>query len=272
MGAKRFLFYFFVIFRQKVVGEMGKMRKIIWAMAVLLTLILITPAIAQPIEPPTEPPTEPKWVMMHGEVEYYGAEGAFGWCGVYAEVREWAQAFVAWMPWGEPQIGVIFNFYAARLVNTTLVELNYSGADLYIEGLWNVYNVTFIYEPGIEPGNFTLEIELLVDHGYGTLSVTGNWTDFTVDIRETELITGKVIFYVLEPIRIPIGDVSGHPQIGVPDGEVNIWDLVHAAKAYDSTPGSPWNPYYDFSFDFNFDYKIDIVDLTTIAVNIGESY
>jgi len=28
----------------------------------------------------------------------------------------------------------------------------------------------------------------------------------------------------------------------------------------------------DFSMDFNFDFKIDIYDLTTIAVNIGESY
>ena len=246
------------------------MRKIIWAMAVLLTLILITPAIAQPVEPPTEP----KWVMMHGEVEYYGDEGAFGWCGVYAEVGEWAQAFVAWMPWGGPQIPEIFNFYAARLVNTTLVELNYSGADLYIEGLWNVYNVTFIYEPGIEPGNYTLTIELLVDHGYGTLSVTGNWTDFTVDIRDEqiELIRGKVIFKAIEPIRIPIGDIVKGPSEDPEVNIVNIWDLVHAAKAYDSTPGSLWNPYYDFSFDFNFDYKIDIVDLTTIAVNIGESY
>lgn len=251
------------------------MKKIMLPIVVLLTLMLITPTIAQPpIEPPTEPPTElPKWVMMHGEVEYYGADRAFGWCGVYAEVREWAQVLMAWMPWGEPQIPVIYNFYASRLVNTTLVELDYGGADLYIEGLWNVYNVTFIYEPGIEPGNYTLIIELLVDHGEGILSVTGNWTDFAVDIidRQIELIKGKVTFHAVEFREIPIGDVSGpYPEIGIPDREVNIWDLVHTAKAYGSTPSYTSN--YYFSFDFNFDFVIDIYDLTTIAVNIGESY
>jgi len=254
------------------------MKKIILPIAVLLTLMLITPTIAQPpIEPPTEPPTEPEWVMMHGEVEYYGANRTFGWCGVYAEIGEWARAFVAWIPPGGPQIEVMFNFYASRLVNTTLVELDYDGADLYIEGLWNVYNVTFIYEPH-EPGEpeYTLIIELLVDHGEGTLSVTGNWTDFTVDIvdRQIELVSGKVTFHAVEFREIPIGDVWGPPidDKSGPDREVNIWDLVHVAKAYGSTPRNPFVPNYDYSFDFNFDYTIDIYDLTTIAVNIGESY
>lgn len=216
--------------------------------------------------------TEQTWVIMHGEVEYYGDERSSGWIGVLAEIREWADAFVSCIPPSGPGITITYNFYAARLVNTTLVELGYGGADLYIEGLWNVYNVTFIYEPGVEPGNYTLIIELLVDHGYGTLSVVNNWADFTVDIRGMELLKGKVTFYAIRGIRIPVGDVSGYPQTGIPDGKINIWDLVHAAKAYGSTPGNPYNPNYDFSFDFNFDYTIDIIDLTTIAVNIGNAY
>jgi hypothetical protein len=230
----------------------------------LLTLIQAIPATAQLTVDPT-------WVVMRGEVEYYGANRAFGQCRVYAEIKEWARAFVAWMPWGGPQIPEIYNFYAAELVNTTIVELDYGGVDLYIEGLWNVYNVTFIYEPGIEPGNYSLTIELLVDHGDGTLSVTGNWTDFTVDIPRIEPISGKVTFYAIRFEEIPLGDVSS-PAIGVPDGNVNIWDLAHTAKAYGSTPGNPHIPNYDFGIDFNFDFKIDIIDLTTIAVNIGKIY
>ena len=109
--------------------------------------------------------------MMHGYINSYGDLPAFGWCGVYAKIGEWAQAFAAWTP-GTPTIGVVTNFYVARLVNTTLVELNYSGADLYIEGLWNVYNVTFTYEPGVVPGNYTFNMELLIDHGEGNLTVT----------------------------------------------------------------------------------------------------
>lgn len=243
------------------------MKKITLPIAILLTLMLTTPTIAQPSIDST-------WVMMRGTVETYGGNPAYGWCGVYAEVGEWAQVFIAWMPLGGPQIPEICNFYAARLVNTTLVELDYDSADLYIEGLWNVYNVTFIYEPGETPGNYSLTIELLVDHGKGTLSVTDNWTYFTVDIVDPkiELISGTVTFYRIRSIEIPIGDISGPLEIGIPDETINIWDLVHAARAYESTPGNPHLPNYDFSFDFNFDYTIDIYDLTTIATNLGKSY
>jgi len=238
------------------------MKKIILSIAVLLTLVLATPTIAQP-------PIESTWVMMQGRVEMYGAEPAFGWCGVYAEVKEWAQVFMAWMPWGGPQIPEICNFYAARLVNTTLVELDYDGADLYIEGLWDVYNVTFIYEPGETPGNYTLIIDLLVDHGGGTLSVTGNWTDFIVAITGIEEVAGTVTHYCVKSGEsIPIGDVSSINP-GIPDNTIDIFDLVHTARAYESTPGIEG---YDFSIDFNFDFTVDIYDLTTIAVNIGESY
>jgi hypothetical protein len=113
-------------------------------------------------------------------------------------------------------------------------------------------------------------MELLVDDGLGTLSVTNNWTDFTVNVQGIELIRGSVVFYAESSIEIPIGDVFGEGQL--PDGEINIWDLVHIAKAYGSTPGNQFVPNYDFSLDFNFDFIIDIYDLTTIAVNIGKSY
>jgi hypothetical protein len=247
------------------VKGLRSMKKIIMLpIALLLSLMLITPTIAQPTVNST-------WVMMHGRVEYYGANRAFGWCGAYAKIKEWAEAFAAWMPQSGPQIPEKINFYAARLVNTTLVELNYGGADLYIEGLWNVYNVTYIFQPGVAPGNYTLIIELVVDHGKGTLSVTGNWADFTVAIAGIDDVRGKVIHHAVRSMEpIPIGDVSG-PELGTPDNAINIMDLVHAARAYGLPPGINFD-FSMFSMDFNFDFKIDIIDLTTIAVNIGESY
>jgi hypothetical protein len=245
-----------------------KMRKLrIAPIVALLPLMLIMPTIAQPAANPT-------WVMMHGQIEYFGFNPAWGYCGVYAKIGEWAQVFAAWMP-AKPCITTIFNFYAARLMNTTVVELNYSGSDLYIEGLWNVYNVTFIYEPGQMPGNYTFTIELLVDHGEGTLTVNGNWKTFTISITGIDEVGGSVKRYIIRPLKpIPIGDICG--PMGPPDGTVNIYDLVHAAKAYGTTPQMPErdpNFYfsYFFSMDFNFDFKIDITDLTTIAVHIEES-
>lgn len=244
---------------------MKKLR--ILPIVILLSLMLIMPTIAQPA-------ANPIWVMMHGRVEYFGLNQAWGHCGVYAKVGEWAQVFAAWML-AKPSITTVFNFYAARLMNTTIVELNYSSSDLYIDGLWNVYNVTFIYEPGQMPGNYTFTIELLVDHGEGTLTVSGNWTTFTISITGIDKVGGSVKRYIIRPLEpIPIGDICG-PNKGPPDNNVNIFDLVHAAKAYGTTPGMPgmefdFSSY--FSMDFNFDFKIDIIDLTTIAVNIGESY
>jgi len=236
------------------------MKKMFLIGVLLMTTVLIAPTFAEPVTK--------TWVVMHGRVERYGTDLAYGHCGVWAKVGGRAQVFVAWIP-GKPLVPVIFNFYAARLMNTTLVELNYSGADLYISGLWNVYNVTFTYEPH---GSYSLTIELLVDHGEGKLSVTGNWTDFTVDIKGIELITGKVKFYAIKSIEfIPIGDCSGSAP-GMPDGKIDIRDLVHVARAYGSTPKDPLKFENFISLDFDFDFKVGLCELTTIAANLGTAY
>ncbi len=229
----------------------------------MLMLISLAPTAAQSEVLST-------WVVMQGIIEYYGDSAAYGWCGAYAETGEWAEVMMAWTFTNESQLLEEYNFYAGKLVNTTIVETEYAGTDFYIEGLWDIYNVTFTYDLINEPGNYTFTMELLVDDGLGTLSVTNNWTDFTVNVQGIELIRGSVVFYAESAIEIPIGDVFGEGQL--PDGEINIWDLVHIAKAYGSTPGNQFMPNYDFSLDFNFDFIIDIYDLTTIAVNIGKSY
>jgi hypothetical protein len=237
------------------------MKKIIFATILMLTL-LACPSIARSGIGST-------WVFMGGHVQTYGLDSAFGYCGVWAEVGNWAQVFAAWTP-SKLMIPEIFNFYAAKLMNTSLVELNRTGADLYISGLWNVYNVTFIYPPGKAPGSYSQTTQLLVDHGRGILFVTGNWKAFTIDILGISEVVGTVAHYRIVSTRsIPAGDIWG-PQ-GNPDNSINIWDLAHAAKAYGSTPGMPGMT-YDFSMDLDFNFKIDIYDLTTIAVNIGKSY
>ncbi|MGB9683549.1 MAG: hypothetical protein ACPL1Z_01300 [Candidatus Bathyarchaeales archaeon] len=211
------------------------------------------------------------WVMVYGRVKNYGLNYANGWCSVYAKVDEWARAFVVWTPVKGVQIPEIINFYAAELNETRSVELNYNGANLYIEGLWNVYNVTYIFEPGTTPGNYTLDVELMVDRSYGTLTVINNWEAFAVNIHGLDVISGEVIHYaVRSEVAIPLGDVSGSSP-GEPDRKIDIWDLVHTAKTYGQRPGTNFN-FDTFSMDFNFDFQIDITDLGTIAVNIGEGY
>lgn len=229
----------------------------------LLSLVFSASVTAQVI-------VENIWVIVYGRVNSFGLKCANGWCSVYAEVEKWARVFIAWTPVEGVQIPEIINFYAAELNETQLVKLNYGGADLYIAGLWNVYNVTYIFEPGTVPGNYTLSKKLLVNRSYGTLTVTGNWNAFTVNIHGLDAISGSIIHYaVREGAAIPIGDVSG--EFGDPDRKIDVWDLVRVAKAYGQRPGINLN--FDmFSIDFNFDFQIDIIDLGAIAVNIEKSY
>ncbi|NIW13777.1 MAG: hypothetical protein GWN31_07575 [Candidatus Thorarchaeota archaeon] len=113
-----------------------------------------------------------------------------------------------------------------------------------------------------------------MDDGFGELNVTGNWETFRVNIDDIPQIAGIVLRYCIRPIKpIPKGDVTGPHAPGVPDGEIDIYDLVHVAKAYGNTPGIG-NYYFevDLTTPTDFDFKVDICDLTTIAANLGESY
>ncbi|MCW4052327.1 MAG: hypothetical protein NWE78_03835, partial [Candidatus Bathyarchaeota archaeon] len=54
------------------------------------------------------------------------------------------------------------------------------------------------------------------------------------------------------------------------DRIVDIFDLVLAAGAYDSTPSDPeWNPHCDIAEAYGI---IDIFDIVTIAMSYGEEY
>jgi hypothetical protein len=253
------------------------MKRKLLANFTIMASVLLSPVFAQSAAAVST------YVIMRGGITSYSVEPTVpmtstnGWCGVYAMVGGTAHVLMAW-PSGNPSVPEIYHFYTAVLVNTTLVALDYSGpdfyADLYIQGSWNVHNVTFVYEPG---GGRSVTDILLVDNGTGTLSVTGNWQSFAAEILGAPplvvVVNGLVTFHAVRSAEIPIGDVSGS-TIGDPDGKIDILDLVHAARAYGATPGDPnlQHPRYDFSLDFDLDYRIDIIDLTTIAVNIGKSY
>jgi len=237
------------------------MRKAILVNALLTTLVLTIPTFAQPA-------TESTWVYMAGYINQYGNEGDVGWCGAFAKIDDWAEAYALWEKFQILAIPGNYTFRCARLVNASIIKLNYNGKDFYISGLWDVLNVTLVYH---DPKNITKVIEILADDAHGELSVTGDWKDFTISIEDphVDLITGIVIFHrVTSKEPIPIGDVRG-PEVNVPDGEINIHDLVHVALAYGDTPGIGR---YSFNTDFNFDFTIDIYDLTTIAASLGKEY
>jgi len=246
------------------------MKKAIWVSVLAMTLALMIPTFAQPaFAQPAE-----TWVMMHGMINSYGGVPAtYGMTWAYAKIGEWANAYAFWIPlslgptFGGLNITFTYSFYAARLVNASVVELNYTGYDFYISGIWDVNKLTFEYING----NFSKTIEVVVDDAPGELSVTSNWQVFTISITGIELLSGTVMFYHVTSVGpIPIGDITG--PIGQIDHRVDIYDLVEVAQAYGSTPGNPSMPGFDFSIDLNFDFTVDIYDLTTLAANLGEEY
>jgi len=228
-------------------------------MVVMLTATTL-PSFAETVE-------EKTWVHMIGAVQTYGGIPVIGWLSAYADVGEWAMIHVAWTslplepPPMLPNSTTTFSFYGATLVNSTTVELNYTGYNLYVAGLWDAYKATFTW--GSE-GNCSWTLEQIVDDASGELRVMGNWTDFEVEITSLDLISGTITYHLVRPLPIPIGDC-------IVDGEVNILDLVHVAMAYGEMPGRP-EGLYSWEIDFNFDFVIDIGDLTTIAANLGEEY
>jgi hypothetical protein len=213
---------------------------------------------------------------MRGRVTQWGMSPAFGWLCAHAKMvnvtdvsREWAAVRAIWTL-HEPMVSThpptenfTISFFITKLVNTTMVELNYSGYDFYVSGLWNVYNITLAYYVD-GSGNllsFEMSIEALVIEGEGELCVLNDWDDFQVNIDGIDMLSGKVIMYAVGHWEIKIFDVYD----GDGQHKVNIHDLVRVARRYGSMPGLGD---YDFEMDFNFDFKIDVGDLTTLAANI----
>jgi len=215
------------------------------------------------------------WVHVAGRVTSYGLNSSLGWLTAHARLSETeniTRAHVCWTPYflsSKPlqnQANFTFTFYAATLINTTAVQLNYNSYDLYITGLWTVINVTFNYY-GEDFEQYEEYKSINIQNATGELKVYSGWQDFTVSISGFNDVGGKVVFSRISSLRVSECDVNY-------DGHVNIEDLVHVAKRIGSTPGCVMGSFDLSNFtefasvDFNFDFKIDIYDLVSVATEI----
>jgi len=229
------------------------------------------------ISPIVPGPARVVWVHMKGFVTSYGGEDSYGGIVAHARIGEWARVhgfFTKQIIAYDISEDYTFSFFAFRLVNTTMVELNYEDDDLFISGLWNVYNVTWTYYDH----DWTLKVEQLIEEEYGELVVTlesEGYTEvsipeaghFTLGIIGLESIEGAVSFYHLRycsPIELPapMTDFNG-------DWKVNMLDIANIALRYGATIGRPG---YNFFLDINFDYVINILDLGSVAQAFGQEY
>jgi len=139
------------------------------------------------------------------------------------------------------------NFNVSAYVNATEIETKYialvSSASTTLIFFWNTR--------GFVKGNYTIGAYATPVSGEictADNNVTGSWVTVAI-----------------------IGDITGSTPL-VPDGKVDIKDLVAMAIRYGTTPSTtppgrlPYNP----NCDINGDGKIDIKDLATAATNYGK--
>lgn len=211
---------------------------------------------------------------MRGMVSEWGDKKIFGWLVAHGRtldvnetVREWASIHATWSEEPRrlnctepPTENFTFVFYSARNVNTTALELNYSGYNLYVSGLWNVAKVTTTIKVD-ENGdvlNVTRTVVPILTEAEGELHVLANWHQFELSINGIEILSGLVHGTIIRYVEIKICDVND-------DDKVDLIDLVRVARRYQTLPGL-FN--YDHNMDFNCNDEIDIGDLTTLAANI----
>jgi hypothetical protein len=247
-------------------------------------------------------PPQFEYVQLEGHVDKYGNTTAFGWLNANAKISNStatgvdneSNVYICWEPlfpsilplWNVSPIAIgnfTYSFYAAKLINTTMAALNYSGYDFYVSGLFTVYNVTFTYTraSGENWEQVLWNKTTVAQNVTGELMANGNWNgvgplawrtsagNFTLSLAGFNDVTGSVERFVLHARAILDGDVLGH-------GVVDIYDLVYVARCIGDTPGSPQSGGLQ-SFegiekaDLGFDFHIDIYDLVTVASELGQT-
>jgi hypothetical protein len=215
------------------------------------------------------------WIRAHGIITQWGDKKVFGWLGVHARMinvngtyKEWAGVHAIWSEEPRrlnctepPRENFSLVCYAAKMINTTEVALNYSGYNLFISGYWNVVKITtsFYFNEAGELVKITRTIEPVVTETLGELHVFANWHLFELSINGIDKLSGPVMGVAIRYVEIKICDLDD-------DGKVDLIDLVKVARRFRTAPGL-FN--FDMDMDFNLNNEIDIGDLTTIAANIG---
>src|SRR5208283_3750978 len=89
-----------------------------------------------------------------------------------------------------------YSYYAARLVKASFTAIDFQGNNFYLNGTWNVANITITRTVTKTDGSVNIQsntqITRLETKVYGELNVTGGWTKFTLSIKGIPLLDGTV--------------------------------------------------------------------------------
>jgi hypothetical protein len=158
-------------------------------------------------------------------------------------------------------------FYEARLRNASVSTLSASSpaTNYFLNGTWNIFkvisNVTIITNENGQITSVHRTSDTSVQKAYGELSVTDNWTKFTLSINGIDPLTGSVLRSVQRQVQFNPFKVTDDITSNV----VTKADVAAVIHAYGAMPG--WGN-YESRMDFCGHYKIDIANLATVAANM----
>lgn len=222
------------------------------------------------------------FVRIDGPITKYGGVNATGSVDVQSRtvvvnstsLREGSSATAMWTTSTSPISAIrakenyTYTFYTARLVNASLSSLNVTGYSFFLNGTWNVYQVTTTFTINTDSSGTVIGFNrnqnavALATNAYGEFKVASTGSNFTLSISGVNPLTGtvhvqRITSRIFNAFRINNDDANT---------TVTKTDVASVAGAYGTSPG--WGN-YDQRMDYNFNYKIDITDLTTAAANIN---
>jgi hypothetical protein len=160
-----------------------------------------------------------------------------------------------------------YNFYAARLVKANFTMVDFQGNNFYMNGTWNVFNLTIARTTTKTDDSIniqsSLQITRLETKVYGELNVTDSWTQFTLSITGIPLLDGTVHRSIERQTMFNRFDIINAGT----DSIVTRADLAAIANDYGAVPGMS---NYNENMDFHGTYQIDICDIATIAANVQQ--
>ncbi len=265
---------------------MKKKTAIIFALTAMLAIstLSLTIVAAMPTSNPgmkfASMPVQKSWIRINGIITKWGEQDAKGLLQTQArtallpnsDTRQLASASAVWTTNISRPIQTIkakenftYTFYAARLLNASVSKLSASSSssNYFLNGTWTVLtitsNVTILTDDG---GNITRVIRNTETTGvkaYGELTVTDNWTKFTLAIDGIDPLTGSVFRSMTRQMQFNPFKITEESDV------VTRADLKEVVRCFRAMPG--WGS-YDTRMDFNNNYKIDIADLSTVASNM----
>jgi len=154
-----------------------------------------------------------------------------------------------------------YTYYAARLANGSVSTLSSSDGNYFINGTWNVANVTSTITVITDENGTIVRVhrdqDIVPTKAYGELTVTGN--TFTLSINGLDPLTGTIYRQItrswFNPFKMTDDSTSS---------TVTHADVKAIGQCYGCMPG--WGN-FDQSMDFNHNYRVDIADISTVAAN-----